>query len=123
MTLQRFAGQFALAAPCGPGEPVKRLFELFVETNGECCHVAFVRQCRTHFSTGERGFQCCVEFGQRRVLIIDEIGYLPMNRDQANLFFQVIAKRYERGATIVTSNLLCGAPHKRFNAANIVMQS
>jgi DNA replication protein DnaC len=43
-----------------------------------------------------------------RVLVIDEIGYLPMNRDQANLFFQVIAKRYERGATIVTSNLPFG---------------
>jgi DNA replication protein DnaC len=43
-----------------------------------------------------------------RVLIIDEIGYLPMNRDQANLFFQVIAKRYEKGATIVTSNLPFG---------------
>lgn len=43
-----------------------------------------------------------------RLLIIDEIGYLPMNRDQANLFFQVIAKRYEKGATIVTSNLPFG---------------
>lgn len=43
-----------------------------------------------------------------RLLIIDEIGYLPMNREQANLFFQVIAKRYERGATIVTSNLPFG---------------
>jgi len=43
-----------------------------------------------------------------RVLVIDEIGYLPMNREQANLFFQVIAKRYERGVTIVTSNLPFG---------------
>jgi DNA replication protein DnaC len=43
-----------------------------------------------------------------RLLIIDEIGYLPMQRDQANLFFQVIAKRYEKGATIVTSNLPFG---------------
>lgn len=43
-----------------------------------------------------------------RLLIIDEIGYLPMSREQANLFFQVIAKRYERGATIVTSNLPFG---------------
>src|SRR5450830_607249 len=33
------------------------------------------------------------------------IGYLPMSREQANLFFQVIAKRYERGSLIVTSNL------------------
>ena len=29
-----------------------------------------------------------------RLLIIDEIGYLPMSREQANLFFQVVAKRY-----------------------------
>ena len=40
-----------------------------------------------------------------RLLIIDEIWYLPMSREQANLFFQVIAKRYERGSLIVTSNL------------------
>lgn len=43
-----------------------------------------------------------------RLLIIDEIGYLPMSREQANVFFQVIAKRYEKGATIVTSNLSFG---------------
>jgi DNA replication protein DnaC len=42
-------------------------------------------------------------------LIIDEIGYLPMSREQANLFFQVIAKRYERGSLIVTSNLPFGS--------------
>jgi DNA replication protein DnaC len=36
------------------------------------------------------------------------IGYLPMSREQANLFFQVIAKRYERGSLIVTSNLPFG---------------
>jgi DNA replication protein DnaC len=43
-----------------------------------------------------------------RLLIIDEIGYLPMNREQANLFFQVIAAMYERGSLIVTSNLPFG---------------
>jgi DNA replication protein DnaC len=43
-----------------------------------------------------------------RLLIIDEIGYLPMNREQANLFFQVIAQRYEKGSLIVTSNLPFG---------------
>ena len=43
-----------------------------------------------------------------RLLIIDEIGYLPLDRDQANLFFQVIAKRYEKGSVIVTSNLAFG---------------
>lgn len=43
-----------------------------------------------------------------RLLIIDEIGYLPMSREQANLFFQVIAARYEKGSLIVTSNLPFG---------------
>lgn len=40
-----------------------------------------------------------------RLLIIDEIGYLPFGRDEANLFFNVVAKRYERASIIVTSNL------------------
>lgn len=40
-----------------------------------------------------------------RLLVIDEIGYLPFGREQANLFFNVIAKRYERGSVILTSNL------------------
>lgn len=43
-----------------------------------------------------------------RLLIIDEIGYLPMEREQAHYFFQVIANRYERGSVIVTSNLTFG---------------
>ncbi len=42
------------------------------------------------------------------VLIIDEVGYLPLQRNQANLFFQVIAKRYEAGSIILTSNLSFG---------------
>lgn len=40
-----------------------------------------------------------------RLPIIDEIGYLPMAREQANLFFQVVARRYEKGKMILTSNL------------------
>ncbi len=38
------------------------------------------------------------------LLIVDEIGYLPMDKLQSNLLFQVIAKRYEKGSLIVTSN-------------------
>jgi DNA replication protein DnaC len=40
-----------------------------------------------------------------KLLVIDEIGYLPFGREEANLFFNVIAKRYERGSLILTSNL------------------
>jgi DNA replication protein DnaC len=42
------------------------------------------------------------------ILIIDEVGYLPLQRNQANLFFQVVAKRYEQGSIILTSNLSFG---------------
>ncbi len=46
---------------------------------------------------------------QPAVLIIDEIGYIPIDRQGANLFFQLISRRYERGAIIVTSNQSLGA--------------
>jgi DNA replication protein DnaC len=48
-------------------------------------------------------------FNVYKLLIIDEIGYLPLAREQANLFFQVIAKRYEKWAMILTSNLTFGS--------------
>ena len=44
-----------------------------------------------------------------RLLIIDEIGYLPIDRLGANLFFQLISLRYERGPMILTSNQSFGA--------------
>jgi DNA replication protein DnaC len=40
-----------------------------------------------------------------KLLVVDEIGYLPFGREEANLFFQVVAKRYERGSMVLTSNL------------------
>lgn len=40
-----------------------------------------------------------------RLLIIDEIGYLPFGKEEANLFFNVVAKRYERASLLLTSNL------------------
>ena len=43
-------------------------------------------------------------FAKYKVLIIDEIGYMPIDSDSANLFFQLIAKRYERNCTIITTN-------------------
>ncbi|MCD5401810.1 IS21-like element helper ATPase IstB [candidate division NPL-UPA2 bacterium] len=38
------------------------------------------------------------------VLILDEIGYLPLDREGSNLFFQLVSKRYEKGSIILTSN-------------------
>ncbi len=38
------------------------------------------------------------------ILILDELGYLPIDKHGANLLFQVISHRYERGSMIITSN-------------------
>ncbi|SFY31604.1 ATP-binding protein, partial [Streptomyces atratus] len=38
------------------------------------------------------------------VLVVDEVGYLPLERDEANLVFQMLSKRYEKGSTLLTSN-------------------
>lgn len=43
-------------------------------------------------------------FAKYKLLIIDEIGYLPLDKHGANLFFQLIAKRYEKNSTIITTN-------------------
>jgi len=43
-------------------------------------------------------------YGRLHLLIIDEMGYTPINRDQANLLFQLISMRYEKGSIILTSN-------------------
>jgi DNA replication protein DnaC len=39
-----------------------------------------------------------------RLLLIDELGYLPIDKHGADLLFQVISQRYERGAIVLTSN-------------------
>lgn len=39
------------------------------------------------------------------LLIIDELGFVPLSRTGAELLFELIGQRYERGATIITSNL------------------
>ena len=43
-------------------------------------------------------------YSRLNLLIIDELGYMPVSREQANLLFQLISIRYERGSTILTSN-------------------
>ena len=45
---------------------------------------------------------------QPKLLIIDEIGYLPLDRLGANLIFQLVSRRYERGSILITSNQSLG---------------
>ena len=43
-----------------------------------------------------------------RLLVIDELGYLPFEKRSAHLFFQLVARRYERGSMLITTNQLIG---------------
>jgi len=45
-----------------------------------------------------------VKLGRYPLIVIDEVGYIPFEAEAANLFFQLIANRYERASVIVTSN-------------------
>ncbi len=44
-------------------------------------------------------------YSRYKLLIIDEIGYLPITKEESKLFFQLIDKRYEQKSTILTTNI------------------
>ena len=48
------------------------------------------------------------QFAKPRLLIVDELGYLPFEPDAAHLFFQLVSRRYERGSILITSNRAIG---------------
>lgn len=45
-----------------------------------------------------------VHYSKPKLLIIDEVGYLPFEKRSAHLFFQLVAKRYEKGSMLLTGN-------------------
>ena len=46
------------------------------------------------------------------VLVVDEVGYLPLARPDANMVFQLVARRYERGSILLTSNKAFSKAHR-----------
>jgi DNA replication protein DnaC len=44
------------------------------------------------------------KYAKPALLIVDELGYLPIDKSGADLLFQVISLRYEQGSTLITSN-------------------
>jgi DNA replication protein DnaC len=57
------------------------------------------------------------------LVVIDDFGLRKLSGQASSDFYDLVVERHTRAATIITSNRLCGAPHKRFNAANIFMLS
>jgi DNA replication protein DnaC len=81
------------------------------------CHNLISTLNKAHFEN--RLHEKLKQFSKYRVLIIDEIGYLPMDIQGANLFFQLITKRYEKNTTILTSNKAFSAWNEVFSDITI----
>jgi len=47
-------------------------------------------------------------YAKPKLLIVDELGYLPFEPNAAHLFFQLVSRRYERGSLLITSNRSVG---------------
>ncbi len=58
-------------------------------------------------------------FSQPTALIVDELGYLPIDKHGADLIFQVVSQRYERGTIILTTNRVPKEWAKVFNDATV----
>lgn len=66
------------------------------------CHNLITQLNKAH--SENRLEQKLKSLARYRLLIIDEIGYLPVDKQGANLLFQLIARRYEKNSTIITTN-------------------
>jgi DNA replication protein DnaC len=44
------------------------------------------------------------QYAKPKLLIVDELGYLPLEKNAAHLFFQLVSRRYGRGAILLTTN-------------------
>lgn len=90
-------GKTHLATSIGITAAKKRYSVYFIS-----CHDLITQLNKAHY---ENKLESRIKhFCRYELLIIDEIGYLPVDKQGANLFFQLIAKRYEKHSTIITTN-------------------
>ena len=92
-------GKTHLATAIGITAAKKRYSVYFIS-----CHDLITQLNKAHF---ENKLDTRIKhFCRYELLIIDEIGYLPVDKQGANLLFQLIAKRYEKHSTIITTNMV-----------------
>lgn len=90
-------GKTHLSVSIGIAAAKKRYSTYFIN-----CHDLLLNLKRAHLEN--RLETRLKHYAKYKVLIIDEIGYLPIEKDEANMFFQLINKRYEKSSTIITTN-------------------
>lgn len=90
-------GKTHLAVSLGMEAAKKRHITYFIS-----CHDLITQLNKAH---SENRLEAKLKhYAKYKILIIDEIGYLPIDKQGANLLFQLIAKRYEKNSTIITTN-------------------
>ena len=91
-------GKTHLATAIGIAAAKKRVSTYFIK-----CHDLISQLKKAHI---ENRLETRIKhFSKYRLLIIDEIGYLPIGEEEAKMFFQLIDMRYESKSTIITSNI------------------
>lgn len=90
-------GKTHLSVSIGIAAAEKRYSTYFIN-----CHELLLNLKRAHLEN--RLDTRLKHYAKYKVLIIDEIGYLPITKEEANMFFQLINMRYEKNSTIITTN-------------------
>ena len=91
-------GKTHLATAIGIAAAKKRVSTYFIK-----CHDLISQLKKAHI---ENRLETRIKhFSKYRLLIIDEIGYLPIGEEESKMFFQLIDMRYEKKSTIITSNI------------------
>lgn len=81
------------------------------------CHNLIMQLNKAH--SENRLEQKLKTLSKYKLLIIDEIGYLPVDKQGANLLFQLITRRYEKNSTIITTNQPFGKWGETFDDATL----
>lgn len=91
-------GKTHLATSIGISAAKKRISTYFIK-----CHdlISQLKKAKIENRLEDR----LKHFTRYRLLIIDELGYLPIDKEDSKLFFQLIDRRYEKKSTIFTSNM------------------
>lgn len=91
-------GKTHLSTSLGISAAKKRISTYFIK-----CHdlIAQLKKAKLENRLEDR----LRHFTKYRVLIIDELGYLPIEKEDSKLFFQLIDRRYEKRSTIMTTNI------------------
>lgn len=94
-------GKTHLATSIGIAAAKKRYITYFIK-----CHdlISQLRKAKLENRLDER----IKHFNKYRLLILDELGYLPIDKEDSKLLFQLIDKRYERKSIIITTNINFG---------------